>query len=306
MNVTELTAFFNEVIKKDSNISPAVAAIKTLLEYIRLQSFSTVVELRESVINAIDVLTRTDSSAISVRSGCEMLLRFITLTALDAGLDSGMEKCKEILLKNGQVFLSKASKARSRIARVACPWIPSGSNILVHSKSRVVLEILKEACVKNGTFHVYVCESSPDNSGLSMMEELNKLGIKVTLILDAAVGAVMEKVDFVLLGAEAVVESGGIINKIGTSTIGLCAKMLNKPVYVAVESFKFVRFYPLNNRDIPNEFKYKYSTISSVKDLENEHPLIDYTQPSLLTLLFTDIGIFTPSAVSDELVKLYL
>ena len=63
------------------------------------------------------------------------------------------------------------------------------------------------------------------------------------------------QIDFVLLGAEGVVESGGIINKIGTSTIGLCAKMLNKPVYVAVESFKFVRFYPLNNLDIPDEFK---------------------------------------------------
>ncbi|CAF0961055.1 unnamed protein product [Brachionus calyciflorus] len=82
--------------------------------------------------------------------------------------------------------------------------------------------------------------------------------------------------------------------------------MLNKPVYVAVESFKFVRFYPLNNRDIPDEFKYKYSTVSSIKDLENEHPMIDYTQPSLLTFLFTDNGIFTPSDVSDELVKLYL
>ena len=63
------------------------------------------------------------------------------------------------------------------------------------------------------------------------------------------------KVNFVLLGAEGVVESGGIVNKIGTTTVALCATMLNKPVYVGVESFKIVRFYPLNNRDIPDEFK---------------------------------------------------
>ena len=88
-----------------------------------------------------------------------------------------------------------------------------------------------------------------------MAKELNSIGIDTTLILDAAVGMVMEKIDFVLLGAEGVVESGGIINKIGSSTIGLCAKMFNKPVYIAVESFKFVRFYPLNNKDIPDEFK---------------------------------------------------
>ena len=34
------------------------------------------------------------------------------------------------------------------------------------------------------------------------------------MILDAAVGYVMEKVDMVLCGAEGVVESGGIINKV--------------------------------------------------------------------------------------------
>ena len=52
--------------------------------------------------------------------------------------------------------------------------------------------------------------------------------------------------------------------------------------------------------------KYKHSTIISKKDLELEHPLIDYTHPSFITLLITDIGILTTSAVSDELVKLYL
>lgn len=73
-------------MSQEPEISPAVAAIKTLLEFINQHSFSTVVELREKVINAIDILTKTDSSAISVKSGCEMLLRFITLTALDAGV----------------------------------------------------------------------------------------------------------------------------------------------------------------------------------------------------------------------------
>ena len=46
-----------------------------------------------------------------------------------------------------------------------------------------------------------------------------------------------------------------LIFQIGTYTIALCAKMLNKPVYVMCESFKFVRLYPLNQQDLPNEFK---------------------------------------------------
>lgn len=298
--------YFNELLHKDAEMSPAVAAIKTLLDYIKRISFGTVSELRENLIEAIDELTQTDSSVISVKSGCELLLRFMTLTTSDEG-DMGMEKCKEMLLERGNIFLQKASLARHKIAKLACPFIPSGSKIITHSMSRVVLKVLTEAYNKNGGFHVYITESCPDKSGFILKQELEKLpGISVTIILDSSVGSVMEKIDFVLIGAEGVVESGGIINKIGTNTLGICAKMLNKPVYVAVESYKFVRLYPLNNRDIPDEFKYKHSTIISKKDLELEHPLIDYTHPMFITLLITDIGILTTSAVSDELVKLYL
>merc|ERR1719192_2831426 len=54
---------------------------------------------------------------------------------------------------------------------------------------------------------------------------------------------------------------------IGTYTIALCAKMLNKPVYVMCESFKFVRMYPLNQEDLRDEFKYHASTLRKSKDL---------------------------------------
>lgn len=47
-----------------------------------------------------------------------------------------------------------------------------------------------------------------------MCKVLEALNIPCTLILDSAVGYVMEKVDFVMVGAEAVVESGGIVNKV--------------------------------------------------------------------------------------------
>ena len=53
-------------------------------------------------------------------------------------------------------------------------------------------------------------------------------------------------------------------------------------------------------------FQYAASKISSQSDLTHEHPMVDYTPPSYITLLFTDLGILTPSAVSDELIKLYL
>ncbi len=52
----------------------------------------------------------------------------------------------------------------------------------------------------------------------------------------------------VVVGAEAVVENGGIVNKLGTYQIAVCAKACNKPFYVAAESYKFCRIYPLNQK----------------------------------------------------------
>ena len=41
------------------------------------------------------------------------------------------------------------------------------------------------------------------------------------------------------------------------------------------------------------------------QNFEPGHPTIDYTPPGYISLLFTDVGVLTPSAVSDELIKLY-
>ena len=94
-----------------------------------------------------------------------------------------------------------------------------------------------------------------------MAKALCHLNVPVTVVLDAAVGYIMEKVDLVIVGAEGVVENGGIINKIGTNQMAVCAKAQNKPFYVVAESFKFVRLFPLNQQDVPDKFKYKADTL---------------------------------------------
>ena len=89
----------------------------------------------------------------------------------------------------------------------------------------------------------------------TMIQELKAKNIECTLILDSSIGYIMETIDIIMVGAEGVVESGGIINRIGTYTMALCAKEMKKPFYVLTESFKFSRLYPLNQRDLPNNYK---------------------------------------------------
>lgn len=303
MEKKEIREYFLKNLQNSTQDSPAVAAIKTLLECLRVDKAETLSGLRDNLKSVIEILVGTDCTGItSILSGSELFLRFITLATLE---HSDFDKVKDILISRGEIFLKKVSSSRQKIAKLGLPFLNDGIKVLTHSYSKVVLHWLIKAAEAQKRFTVYVTESRPDMSGLVMAEKLKENGISVVVILDSAAGYIMEKIDLVLLGAEGVVENGGIMNKIGSYQLALCAKAHNKPLYVAAESVKFVRLYPLNQQDIPNQIKYKASTLQS-KDLELEHPNVDFTPPSLITLLITDLGVFTPSAVSDELIKLYL
>lgn len=290
--------YFKNILNDQPDVSPAIAALIVLLDFMSKDTSETIQGLDSNIKSVVAALNGVDCSVTSVKSACELFMRFITLASLD---HSDFKECKEVLSQRGTVFLNRVSNARLKIAKLGLTFIVDGMKVLIHSHSRVVYQTLLDAFSMKKIFHVYVTESAPDFSGKIMYEKLVKAGISSTLIVDAAVGYVLEKIDIVFLGAEGVVESGGIINKIGTYSIAICAKEMKKPVYVLAESFKFLRLYPLNQRDLPNELKHLSTNVDS-----KEHPLVDYTPPSYITLLFSDLGILTPSAVSDELIKLYM
>ena len=68
-------------------------------------------------------------------------------------------------------------------------------------------------------------------------EILRDAGVPCSLILDTAVGYVIDKIDLVLVGSEAVVESGGLINAVGTRQIAMIARLADKPLYALAERY---------------------------------------------------------------------
>lgn len=111
--------------------------------------------------------------------------------------------------------------------------------------------------------------------------------------------------------------------QLGTYQVAMIAKTLRKPLYVAVESYKFARMYPLNQRDVEDMVGGGGGSASTAtgpaatvddtyKDLKDgkittlfPHATVDFTPAKYITLLFTDLGVLTPAAVSDELIRLY-
>ncbi|KAI7858648.1 hypothetical protein BDC45DRAFT_434147 [Circinella umbellata] len=257
-------------------------------------------------------------ATIATLAGVDLFMRFVTRNAHDFSLSTkSFDDFKDHLLSRAALILEKACTARIKAAEIGAEFVQDNSVILVHAYSRVVMSVLYHAAnVQNKRFKVYVTEGRPNSEGLNAVKALKEAGIPCRAILDSAVGYIVDKVDMVFVGAEGVVENGGVINQVGTYQIALVANTLGKPVYAVAESYKFVRVYPLNQYDLPAatpeivSFTSRRKSFSSNEDseasLEATNPSVDYTPPQYVTLLLTDLGVLTPSGVSDELIKLYL
>jgi len=337
-----------------SVMATPVAAIKALLGVVERSNATTMMELQGELKQAREIImqdfqkrkqeprqhSQTGRSGgarnmIALASGCDLFLKYATRTFLEHG---DFAASRNQVLERGQRFAGISLAARDRIAHVAADFIQEGQTVLTHGWSRVVASILLKAA-ETKHFDIIVLEGRPDAAGAKAAGAYasHESKIPTTVVLDAAMGHVMETVDVVLVGAEAVVENGGFVNKMGTYALATCAKAHGKPFYVASESYKFARLYPLNQQDLPvmgnnspidfvdtttaiatpkdgsgkekkEEEQQKGQTFSAVDLPENvrvENSPCDFTPGKFITLLFTDLGVLTPSAVSDELIRLY-
>jgi len=178
------------------------------------------------------------------------------MSSLKPSSTGNFETVRQHLLSNGRLFVSRAKAARDRIAAYGRHFVRDGNVVLTHGGSRVVGALLgkaAEASKSGGNVRfkvIYVMNEARSAESKTVVSALRAKGVPVATISEGAVGYAMGKVNLVIVGAEGVVENGGIISRLGTYQIALLAKAAGKPFYVAAESHKFVRLYPLGQYDL--------------------------------------------------------
>ncbi|CAH2451401.1 Translation initiation factor eIF-2B subunit alpha [Komagataella phaffii CBS 7435] len=296
----DITATYLRFLEDDPDITMPIAAIESLVTLLKIKQPSTSAELITLLSGAISELKTSVPNAISLSAGCDLFMRFVLR---NTHLYSDWESCRTNLVENGQLFIQRAKESRNKIAEIGLPFIKDDDIVLVHSYSRVVCNLLIRAFQKHIRFRVICTEARPTETAKSdtMAYLLRQAGIPVAMIYDSEVGFFMHKVDKVFVGAEGVAESGGIINHIGSYQMGVLAKNANKRFYVVAESHKFVRMFPLGPDDLSIKKKLEFSTED--KPIETRH--LEFTPHEYITALITDLGVLTPSAVSEELIKMW-
>lgn len=143
-------------------------------------------------------------------------------------------------------FLKMLDGGQQKIIKAGQPIIKNHQNIFTHCHSSTVEDILKKAWQNKKRFKIFNTETRPMFQGRITAKNLRKAGIPVTLVADSAAAFLISEhsgkklmMDLVLLGADAVLPDGSVINKIGSFGIGLTAFTQKVPLYVVTTLLKY-------------------------------------------------------------------
>lgn len=238
----------------------------------------------------------------------------MTPASLSARLSTGTQDLKAEIINGIEEIIDELLQVDDQIAGYAQEHIHSNEIILTHSSSRTVQKFLLKAAEKR-KFTVIHAESFPndheetnstimgtqgsesdDTEELSLgafQKPLTAAGITVVVITDAAVFAIMSRVNKVILATHAVIANGGLVAAAGARIIAKAAHRHRTPVIVVSGVYKLSPEYPfefeslIEYGDTGKIISYEDGDLVDKLDVDN--PLFDYVPPELVDLYITNL-----------------
>ena len=189
--------------------------------------------------------------------------------------------------------------------------IEDGDIILTSNYSEQIVKILAEN-KKTKNFKVFVCESAPKLREKSMVEELKKINLDITIIEDDDIFSVMKNFKVkVFLGAKAILVNGGLITYGGAYNICLLANKFSNPVIIVGGTTKLTPMYSFKH-ELYNEylspdliFGKNMDYEGDISNIQFNTPSLDYVPPNLISMYATDIGILNPKYLYKNFNDMY-
>jgi len=232
-----------------------------------------------------------DDNAASLHRSGPSLMKL--LDAPDAP-DYSRQKAKALrapIIEGIAEVMEELSSVSTHIAEQAIEYIHANEVILTHGRDPTVEAFLKSAHKKR-TFDVIVAETAPSGEGHQLAAALAEAGISTTLIADAAVFAMMARVNKVIVGAHGVMANGGLITTAGCHLLALAAEHASVPLVACAGLYKLTPLFPSG----PESFNMLLSPQPMVQYEEGlsgvhvPNPAYDYVPPELVSLLITNSG----------------
>lgn len=232
------------------------------------------------------------------------------MSQVNNDFDLTVSQLKAVVLDAAEALAEKEKAAGRSIGEAGHHLIEDGDNVLTYCNAGplatggygTALGVIQSAASSGKRIHVYVCETRPLLQGARLtVWELEEAGIPHTLMVDAAVGRLMElgSVQKVVVGADRIAANGDTANKVGTYMAAVLAKEHGIPFYVAAPSSTIDAgtatglAIPVEERD-PDEVRMCGGNRVTLPDTPVFNPAFDVTPASLISAFITERGVIYP------------
>jgi methylthioribose-1-phosphate isomerase len=251
-----------------------------------------------------------------------------TAVNLAWGLDKIMQIAKEgknvddirfSIVKSAQEMAEDDIKINMQMGKNGSVLFDNNDTIMTHCNAGslatvaygTALGVIRATKESGKNIKVIATETRPVQQGSRLTAfELKHDGFDVSLIPDTAVGYSMANklVNKVVVGADRVLRTGHVYNKIGTYQVALMAKQHGIPFYVAAPLSTFDM--KSNPQDVIIEQR-KGTEVTQIGDKKTApdginviNPAFDMTPPELISGIITEAGVAKPPFV-ESIAKLF-
>jgi methylthioribose-1-phosphate isomerase len=269
-------------------------------------------ELLSDLEKARNILYATRPTAVNLGWGLQKIMNV-------AKTGETVEQIKELVISAAKRMADEDIEINKTMGKNGSPLFDDNDTIMTHCNAGALatvaygtaLGVIRATRESGKNVKVIATETRPIQQGSRLTAfELKHDGFDVSLIPDTAVGYSMANglINKVVVGADRIVKTGHVFNKIGTYQVATMAKQHGIPFYVAA---------PLSTIDLETKSDdviiemRKGSEVTGIGDKKTApdgigviNPAFDMTPPELISGIITEKGVAT-APYEKSILKLF-
>ena len=266
-------------------------------------------KLLEDLETARKILHETRPTAVNLSWGLERIMKI-------AKTGNTVDEIRKLVISEAKKMADQDIEINKTMGKNGSELFDNNDTIMTHCNAGALatvaygtaLGVIRATRESGKNVKVIATETRPIQQGSRLTAfELKHDGFDVSLIPDTAVGYSMANglVNKVVVGADRIVKTGHVFNKIGTYQVATMAKQHGIPFYVAAPLSTFDM--KTDAQDVIIEMR-KGSEVTGIGDKKTApdgigviNPAFDMTPPELISGIITEKGV--AKAPFDESIK---
>ncbi len=277
---------------RDLKVQGAREVAKSGLQDLALTAWASGARTKKAFFSEMGREARRISKARSEEPAMINALNYIITRLRFSDLDS-VEALRKATLIECRDYLDWLDAMMEKIAENGAALISTGDVVMTHCHSHEAVAVLRKAKEQGKVFKAIVTETRPMLQGMETAKDLRSAGIGVVYCVDSAMGSMMKQSTKVLVGADAIMPDGSVMNKIGTFPIAVMARQFGRPFLVAGDTVKFTDVIP-EIRDRPAK---EVADPGSIRGISIANPPFDITPSEFVSEIITEQGVMKPGTI---------